>query len=217
MYLFGRISQGTITTSGSDDLIAAGGTLDGVTLDGTLDMSSGGVGVMGGLTLNTDLYVSDYGLYFLDGSTVAVGPLVTSATIHLSGDNAHLYNTYPSQTVTIGRGITIAGENPNSYIGGPIDNLGTIEQNGPGLLVLTGVVNDGSIQASNGGDVVLDEYSTYTSMPVPWSNNADGTITATQGGEVDLYNEWTNHGTITVDSSSTVSLGILLLFQATLR
>ena len=35
----GRIDQGTITTDGTDDLIANFGTLDGVTLDGTLDMS----------------------------------------------------------------------------------------------------------------------------------------------------------------------------------
>ena len=36
----GVIEQGTITTSGTNDLVADDGTLDGVTLDGTLDMSS---------------------------------------------------------------------------------------------------------------------------------------------------------------------------------
>ena len=46
--------------------------------------------VMGGLTLDTDLYLSGdrATLLFLDGSTVAVGPLVQNATIHLSGDSA---------------------------------------------------------------------------------------------------------------------------------
>ena len=38
---------------------------------------------MGGLTLDTDLYLSGGNLNFDDGSTVAVGPLVQSATIHL--------------------------------------------------------------------------------------------------------------------------------------
>ena len=76
VYFSGQIDQGMITTSGSNDLVAASGTLDGVTLDGTLDMSGGGVSVMGGLTLDTDLFVSGGVLIFLDGSTVAVGPLV---------------------------------------------------------------------------------------------------------------------------------------------
>ena len=112
----GVIEQGTITTSGTDDLVADDGTLDGVTLDGTLDMSGQGIPshVMGGLTLDTDLYVSgsDASLYFLDGSTVAVGPLVQSATIHLSGDGADC-KPYAAADGTIGRGITISGESPD--------------------------------------------------------------------------------------------------------
>ena len=66
----GRIYQGMITTSGSDHLVASeyllsdnlnsfmdyeitGGTLDGVTLDGTLDIPLGcGTEILGSLTLN---------------------------------------------------------------------------------------------------------------------------------------------------------------------
>ena len=210
----GVIEHGTIATSGTGELEANDGVLDGVTLDGTLDMSGQYpyVNVVGGLTLNTDLYVSGSyaSLYFDDGSTVAAGPLVKSATIHLSGDGAGLYN-YSSGTVTVGPGINISGENPTSEIYGPIDNLGTIEQNGAGVLtVANGLVNDGSIQASDGGVVSLESEGLYLNTPatdVPWSNNADGTITATQGATLNLYDNWTNQGTITVDSSSTVSLG----------
>ena len=194
--------------------MANDGTLDGVTLDGTLDMSAQFgdqvVNVMGGLTLDTDLYLSGGNVNFDDGSTVAVGPLVHAATIHLNGDYATLEN-FSSQTVTIGRGITISGEGPDSPIDGPIDNLGTITQNGAGEIFASGLVNDGSIQVSNGGAVnldsdVLNAYATIIT-PVSWSNNADGTITATQGVTLNLYGDWTNQGTITVDSSSTVSLG----------
>ncbi len=213
-YFEGVIEQGTITTSGTDDLVANVGNLDGVTLDGTLDMSGQNpyVEVTGGLTLDTDLYVSgQYALLeFNDGSTVSVGPLVKSATIHLSGDNTGFFNG-SGQTVTLGRGISISGENPASEIYGPIDNLGTIDQNSAGqFTVRNGLVNDGSIQASNGGGVTIESEELYGNPPatdVAWNNNADGTITATNGATLNLYDNWTNQGTITVDSSSTVSLG----------
>ena len=220
----GIIDQGTITTSGSDDLIANSGTLDGVTLDGTLNMSGQfgyvQVNVIGGLTLNTDLYVSgDYAsLNFLDGSTVAVGSLVTSATIHLNGYYTSLNNdSYPSQAVTMGRGITISGGNSYSSVYGPIDNLGTIEQNGAGGMGVYGLVNDGSIQASNGGAMgvygLVNDGSIQASnggavyIAGPWCNNAGGTIMAAQGATLSLDGNWTNQGSITVDSSSTLSLG----------
>ena len=53
----GEIYQGLITTSGNNDLVATtqGGTLDGVTLDGTLDMTEfqgNSADVVGGLILN---------------------------------------------------------------------------------------------------------------------------------------------------------------------
>jgi hypothetical protein len=193
-YFEGVIEEGTITTSGTDDLVANVGNLDGVTLDGTLDMSGQYpyVNVMGGLTLDTALYISGAGaqLEFGDGSTLALGSLVKCATIHLSGDDTALYN-YSGQTVTVGRSITISGESDYRTVAGPINNLGTIEQNGAGqLTVENGLVNDGSIQASNGGGVTLESEELYGNPPatfVPWTNNADGTITAANGATLNLY------------------------------
>ena len=103
----GEIYEGQVTTVGGDNLIATypGGTLDGVTLNGTLDMSQGSatitiVGgtlngvlnllrrrpagtILGGLTLNADVYLSGGGtfLYFNDTNPQAVsaGALVGSA------------------------------------------------------------------------------------------------------------------------------------------
>jgi hypothetical protein len=147
---------------------------------------------MGGLTLDTDLYISGAGaqLEFGDGTTLALGSLVKSATIHLSGDDTALYN-YSGQTVTVGRSITISGESDYRTVAGPINNLGTIEQNGAGqLTVENGLVNDGSIQASNGGGVTLESEELYGNPPatfVPWTNNADGTITAANGATLNLY------------------------------
>ena len=207
----GRIDGGTITTTGGAALAAAGnayytppanGTLDGVTLNGTLDMSADGayVAVVGGLTLNTDLYLSgsNADLQFNDGSTVATGPLDNGATIHLIGFYSLLYNNTsgnavlnndPTQTVTIGRDVTISGESDTSGIFGSFDNRGTIEQYTAGQLMVNELVNDGSVQAGQGGDIALDNLATVSENSFgffffpsqAWSNNADGTITATQG------------------------------------
>ena len=49
------------------------------------------------------------------------------------------------QTVIVNQGITLSGENPSSTITGPIDNLGTVAQNGAGQMTLTEVVNGGSV------------------------------------------------------------------------
>jgi hypothetical protein len=270
----GRIDGGTVATVGSAALIATdgaanppvapayfgrGNTLDGVTLDGTMDMSASGqpptnyggsptyygayVSVVDGLTLNVALDVSgsyatlecndasplilnadldvsgsNAALNFNDGGGVTTGLHVVGATIDLSGQNAAFFNvagsslasfvpTYPR--VTIGRGVTISGNSSESQVVGPIDNLGTIEQNGPGdLTVNYGLVNDGSIRVRNGGVVTLEGYPAYfNATDAPWSNNSDGTITATQGATLNLYDNWTSQGVIRVDSSSTVSLG----------
>ncbi len=227
----GRIDGGTITTTGGAALAAASGTLDGVTLNGTLDMSADGatVAVVDGLTLNTDLDLSGSGadLQFNDGSTVEAGPLVQNATIHLSGAGAFLFNNTgqnallnndPSQTVTVGRGITISGESTSSGVYGPIDNQGTIEQNTDGQMTVVELANDGTVEVSQGGTVTVDSqvavaFTGFFGASIglvpgqPWINNARGTITATQGGTLDLYDQWTNDGMIRVDASSTVSLG----------
>jgi hypothetical protein len=174
------------------------------------------------LILNADLDVSGTyaALNFNDGGGVTTGPGVPGATIDLSGENAAFFNVPASslasfvpihQTVTVGRGVTISGNSSESQVVGPLDNLGTIEQNGPGdLTFYYGLVNDGSIRASNGGVITLQGYPDYFDIgatDVPWSNNSDGAITATQGASLNLYDNWTNQGVIRVDSSSTVSLG----------
>lgn len=275
----GRIDGGIVATVGSAALIASfgaanptadpfyfayGNTLDGVTLDGTLDMSmsASGITYIGGyptyygayvsvvdgltlnapldlsgsyatlnfndaspLVLNAELDVSGYyaALNFNDGGGVTTGPGDPGATIDLSGEDAAFVNMVGSSlayygpayaTVTVGPGVAIAGNSSGATVVGPIDNRGTIEQNGPGDLTVTfGLVNDGSIRASNGGVLTLDAYPFYpndttpASGDVPWSNNPDGAITVTQGATLNLYDNWTNQGVIRVDASSTVSLG----------
>ena len=158
MFFDGEINQGTITTRGPDELVAINGGLSDVTLDGNLDMSgtNAAVTVINGLTLDTDLNVSGAGanLDFEDstGGTLAVGPIVKNATVHLSGDGADIDDT-GMLTMIVGQRITISGENPDSTIIGPIDNLGTVAQNGAGQMTLVEVVNGGSVTVASGGTV----------------------------------------------------------------
>jgi hypothetical protein len=238
-YIDGGNTLDDVTLAGTLDMSASGtsptyygayvSVVDGLTLNAPLDLSGSYATLQfndaSPLILNADLDVSGYyaALNFNDGGGVTTGPHVPDATIDLSGQDAAFVNmlgsslayygtTYP--TVTVGRGVTIAGNSSASIVVGPIDNRGTIEQNGPGDLTVTfGLVNDGSIRASNGGVLTLEAYPFYpndtypSSGDVPWSNSSDGTITATQGATLNLYDNWTNQGVIRVSSFATVSLG----------
>ncbi|MGO8747146.1 MAG: beta strand repeat-containing protein [Thermoguttaceae bacterium] len=190
--LGGRIYQGEVVNSdGSGSTLIAttsGGTLDGVTLDVSMDLSGTNVyvWVQNGLTLNADQDLSGFGsdLDFVDWSnpqTVEIGGLVSGATITLGNSNANMWNfTSNSYAVTFGPGITINATGSNTWIsGGPFINQGLIEETGGGVLT----INSGA----NG-----------------WTNY--GIISVTNEGTLNLYGTWTNYGTILVDPS-TVSLG----------
>ena len=216
LYLYGgEIYQGQVTTAGSDDLAATSsdGTLDGVTINGTLDMSQGQAGVtllrgtldsalnlsgsgtnltvLGGLTLNADVYLSalyTY-LYFNDTNpqTVGVGTLATGATIHMSSAGATIDNQ-SSQVVTLAPGITISDEQgpssfnaPSNAINGPIDNQGIIQD-----------------ETTNG--ILAINFDQYTeSGLVRWSNDVTGLIHVVSDGVLELGGAWANYGTITAD------------------
>ncbi len=66
---------------------------------------------------------------------------------------AHYIDDTGMLTMIVGQRITISGENPDSTIIGPIDNLGTVAQNGAGQMTLVEVVNGGSVTVASGGTV----------------------------------------------------------------
>jgi hypothetical protein len=227
-YLFpghrGIIEQGTITTNGADDLVAAGGELDNVTLDGTMDMSAttavvyldnvtldetldvSGFGtvvyVTGDLRLDSDLYLSGQhaSISVLDGGTVAPGPLVQDATIHLSGSNSQLFADSFGQPATLAPGITVSGESSFCAIygiEGQLDNLGTIAQNGAGEMTVVGqLLNEGSVTVGNGGTISAESY--YGGSFI----NA-GTVTVGKGGTFTMSGAdyVQSAGTTTVDGT----------------
>jgi hypothetical protein len=224
----GRIYQGTITTSGGDDLVAAtaysyisyGGTLDGVTLDGTLDMTQvqgAGADVINGLTLNGTIELGGASnsaeLIFDDAGDDGAETLGGTGTIQFGqASTSDTLDTESAATITFGPKITIqAGLNSViSAATGAFDNQGTItEDQSGGQLTITAVgwVNDSSIEVGDGASATLEgqhQYLFQSPTVAPWTNN--GTITAAAGTTLNLYGGWTNNGTITVQST-TVGLG----------
>ncbi len=205
----GEIYQGEITTDGANDLVATtlGGTLDGVTLAGTFDMTQfqgSSVTVLDGLTLNGTIELGgvdntpDYAdLYF--GSSGDNTPQTVSGTGSIQVGAAYIYNfsngqnnsTYTAiynssnDTLAFGPNITIEGaRSNNSY--GPVNIYSSSG----------GIDNQGTIGTSAGGSVTIDAAH--------WVN--DGSI-ENSGEGLNLYGSWTNNGAITVSAAGIVSLG----------
>ncbi len=146
--VLGTIQGGTISTTGGAAIIGAndGGTLSGVTLAGTLDLTSSAfasayVTVTGGLTLN-------------QGSINLAGArsLIFNGTQNLSGTGTVTLSNASSNnflvpnagdTLTIMPGITVQGNSGvvGSSGGGLITNQATIEATGGGSLTVQGFTN----------------------------------------------------------------------------
>ncbi len=195
----GEIDGGTITTTGNAALEIGSSfvsvpTLNGVTLDGVLDLATQTartVNVIGGMILNGTIELGG-----ADGSTY--GTLRFGATETLSGTGRVLFggssiNTVTvanGQTLSIGAGITIDGQNGSVGLnafnggGGSLVNQGTIAADDagqpagstpPGTLVIlgSGLINSGTLAASNGAtlSVFLAAGQGFTGEAnVPWSN-----------------------------------------------
>jgi len=128
----GYIYRGKITTSGTD-VLEHGGYLDGVELDGTVDVEGAELIVLNGLILNGTVDTGSFGELAIGDFDNASETISGSGTIllQLGGSVFDLSNT----GLTIGSGITINAVGSFSDIvaeGSSIDNLGTIEDNTAG-------------------------------------------------------------------------------------
>ena len=141
----GTITGGTLTEADGAELVLtqSGGTLDGVTVDGSLDgtqVNDAYAYVTDGLTLNGTAYLGD-------ASGATYGGLYATNTETLSGTGTVVFGknasnfldaSDPAVTLTIGSGITIRGS--SGTIGGfysndTIINQGTISADDSGGLV----------------------------------------------------------------------------------
>ncbi len=182
----GYIYEGTIQTTGSDDLLALTyeyAYLDGVTLDGTLDASQAfgaSIYVTNGLTLN--------GLILLGGAAGTT-----------NGDDSLYFGYYDYTPETVGgTGAILFGQ--DSY-GDSMENLSYVPVVfGPGLNIVGGLTsaiygswtNQGTITVGAGFTMSLGS-PTYGASPA----NSDD----------DGYYLWTNQGTIAVTAGATLNLG----------
>ncbi len=180
------VAAGT-TVTGTGNQMA---TLNGVTLNGNLDLTSGNpeVLVTNGLTLNGAAALGNS-----SGSTF--GELLFVGTQTLDGSGSILLGAYPaynfnglyeyqpgSATLTIGPNITIHGKTgivAAYYSGNSVINQGTI----------TADVSGGTITVSFGSN-----------------GSNSGTLAATNEGTLTLGGTWANSGTIRANSG-TLNLG----------
>ncbi|MBI3837471.1 MAG: hypothetical protein HY288_06010, partial [Planctomycetia bacterium] len=203
----GTIKGGTVNESGGAKLVAtaAGGTLDGVPVNGDLDLSNGTLMIRNNLVLNGTAFIGS-----ADGTTAGtliLGDGVTPVDQDLSGAANLLFGGSASNLVTsnsalprayhIAPGVLIHGHNGTMF--GTIFSDGTISADAAGgTLIVNAVTSGGTMSASAGGTL---------RFLGGWFNL--NSITA-NGGTLDLgvadTSPWSNSGTITA-TNSTVNLG----------
>ena len=190
----GTIIGGSVTTMAGASLIVQGGTMDGVTMNGALDVGNSVNGasltVTNGLVLNGTALVGN-------PTNNWYGQLVFAGTQSLSGSGTVVFgnNYYPynalrlvnaGTALTLGMSITVRGQN------GTIGSLAPF--GGPQNVV---VVNQGTISADVSG-------GTITVNAQPFSNL--GLAQGINGGTLALIGAWNNSGTL-VESGGAIYLG----------
>jgi hypothetical protein len=216
----GTLKNGTLTETGGAELeFTTSGTLDGVTVDGNLDLTGDSsaaqpdvdvadADVIDGLVLNGTANLGNasgttYGrLFFNNNETLSgTGTVVfgTNVLNELSGNTSWMFPT----TLTIGPGIAVLGSD-GSIQASSIVNQGTIIAEVPGLTpspdtitVGSDVTNEGTIEAMTGETLTIYNCT----------NTAGSTISAT-GARLNLSGALMNEpgGSITA-TGSTVTLG----------
>ncbi len=185
----GTIENGTIADAGSG-LAFTGGTLSGVTYDGTMNLSSNssyvyvtngltmaGVGGTGPGTINLTgqgsvLYAE--GAETLDNATVNIG--------NNSTDYIYNYDVSAPAVLTLGSNLTIDQIGLYAYLTGYEDRAGS------------GIVNNGTINADFAG-------GTFTIGDVSFTNA--GTINVSNGDTVDISStSLANSGTLIVNGGT---------------
>ena len=211
----GTIKNGTIADAGSG-LTFSGGTLDGVTYQGPLNLSQAssslyikdgitltGAGGSGNGTINltgTGSYLYAVGTETLDNATLNIGGSST--------DYLYNYDASAAAVLTLGTHLTINQTGSTAYLYGYDDRTGS------------GIVNEGTINAGyNGGSFTINDISFTNQGTINVSNgdsvtinatsfsNATGGILSLNGGTLSITSTgWSNAGTIS-ESAGTLNLG----------
>jgi len=188
LFQSGTIRGGTMVATNRAGLVVQGGTLDGVTVNGVLDVGNS----MGAtLTVTNGLVLNGTALVGNPTNGIS-GNIAFSGTQSLSGNATVIFGNYGNAlylanggtTLTIGAGITVRGQN------GIIGNIGRyVPQN-------VSVINQGTISC----DV---NKGTITLVAQPFVNA--GLAQATSGGALSIPGAWSNGG-ILAEINGTLNL-----------
>ena len=179
----GTILGGTIvTTNGASLIVDGSGALDGVTVDGILDVGNTSYGailnVTNGLTLNGTALVGNptntyFGIMDFAGSQTLSGNGSVVFGNATGGYNV-LRESVVGMTLTLGPGITVEG------LDGTVGDSGVL-----GGAANVTVVNEGTVLAE-GGNIVLDAQLV----------NNQGAMGASDGGTLVVAWAWVNSGIV---------------------
>jgi len=211
------IEGGTIVDAGGG-IAVAGGTLSGVTYEGTINLTatSEQLYIANGLTMTGAGGIGVGAIYLtgnsssllfttsatLNNATVNLGAASGIAVIDLYGSN--------SLTLTLGKGLTIVADaaDGTAYLGGyyytgnTIINDGTIDAGASGgafYVAASGgaFTNNGAIVVSNGDTLSFNGAASFTNT---------GTVSIGANSTADLSGALSNGGTIAVNSGGTLDL-----------
>ncbi len=216
--LTGTVTGGTLSAGGGTYLWS-GGTLDGVTYAGLLDLTAPGasVWVVDGLTATA-----------VDGTSPGSIDIGNQASLNFADTE-----DFDGATITLGgQGSALNDSVTNAIsqanVGQPVDRTlilrpdTTIVQTGTGDAIGDGgdtvnavtIENQGTIDARAGSLVIdptkflnvgsIDISDAVTIAPADFINSGDVTVEA--GGTLSLSGEWMNQGSITVDAGGTLIL-----------
>ncbi len=196
LILAGTVTGGTIELDGGP-ITYAGGTLDGVTLDGPLDLDTSGASLTigaGGLaftgTAPAQISIANASLTIQDAETLDNANVVLGA-----GSDLHFLGA----PLTIGATTTVAVTGAADVVGS-VDNDGTIDVT-TGSLPATAAFFS-TFQLENDGLLIFDGSSDNT---IDLVNNAAGNLVLSNGAELAL-DTVTNAGTIQISTGATLEL-----------
>jgi hypothetical protein len=204
------LSGGTVSLGNLGVFTAAGGTLNGVTYQGVLDLSAANalLYAAGSLTV-TGAGGSGSGTVNLTGSDAALIYSGTSTINNVTVDIGSVNGSYldgESGTLTLGPGTRLVQAGAQAYLGDDYNgetfiNLGTI----------TAAYGEGSFNIAgpgftNAAQIAVSNGDTANIFSTAWTNT--GTITATGTGTVlSFYGNWTNSGSVSVSDNALLNLG----------
>ncbi len=202
----GTVLGGTILTTNGASFVVQSGRLDGVTVDGELDVgrsvNSAALTVADGLVLNGTAYVGsptngNYGAVSFTGNQVlgGNGTVVFGSYGNPGADALRLANS--GTTLVIGAGVMVRGQNGtigySDWYGGPQD---------------VGVVNQGTISADVSGGTIVIRGSSLSNVGELVESASGGTLSV-PASTVNTGFVKAEHGEITFSVGFTQNVGIL--------